>query len=235
MITTIFSFAFAGGSRYSYKNYFPASSGLNWIPTEYPGHGSRISEPLLNDLKCIAEDAFNQIKNNLSQPYALYGHSMGAMVAFLVARQIVREKLPSPLHLFLTGRGGPSIVPSMPPTYTLRSSEFWAAVKALGGVPDDVLQDESLMEFFEPILRSDFQAIETHQCQMASPINIPITVMIGTNEKVTYEEALAWQSETVQPIEVKQFPGGHFFIFDHPQAVVQLIDSKLSEQLVTMS
>lgn len=227
MSINVFCLPFAGGSRYSYNIFFKYVTSLKWIPLEYPGRGGRIREPLMKDLNAIVQDIFEQIKNNLSTPYVFYGHSMGAMVAFLLTKEIERNNLPMPLHLFLTGRGGPSIKDNEPPRYLLPTEQFAQKLREFGGSPDEILNSTMLMEFYEPILRADFEALETYQYEISKPINVPISVTIGLDERVSYEEALAWQQETLHPIEVKQFPGKHFFILDYPMEVVKTIVTPL--------
>ena len=81
--------------------------------------------------------------------------------------------------------------------------------------PPHVLQNEELLEVFEPVLRADFQANDTYEHKREEPFDVPLTVMIGTEEETSREDALRWQEETMQDIDLTEFPGGHFFIFDH--------------------
>jgi surfactin synthase thioesterase subunit len=90
-----------------------------------------------------------------------------------------------------------------------------------------LLDDPDAMEFFEPILRADFQAFETYCYEQSDPLDIPIWVAIGTDEEATYEKAIAWQFETKREVEVVQFPGNHFFIFEHEREIVEIIANKL--------
>lgn len=227
MSINVFCLPFAGGSRYSYNILFKYATSLKWIPLEYPGRGARVREEPMKDLNAIVRDIFGQIKGNLNTPYVFYGHSMGAMVAFLLTKEIERNSLPMPLHLFLTGRGGPSIKDNEPPRYLLPKDQFAQKLRELGGSPEEILNSTMLMEFYEPILRADFEALETYQYESTTPVDVPISVTIGLEERVSYDEALAWQLETFYPIEVKQFPGKHFFILDYPMEVVKTIVTPL--------
>jgi surfactin synthase thioesterase subunit len=223
----VFCLPFAGGSKYSYNPYFQYTAPIKWIALEYPGRGARIREPLLKNLNQIVLDIYDQIKYKLDEPYIIYGHSMGAKVAYLLTKEIRRNDQAMPLHLFLTGSGGPSVADREPPRYLLPKEQFANTLRDLGGIPDETLNSAMLMDFYEPILRADFEALETHQHQDAEPFDIPVSVIIGTEEQVTYEDALAWQRETTIPIDVRQFPGTHFFIFDYPMEIVKAIASVL--------
>jgi surfactin synthase thioesterase subunit len=91
-------------------------------------------------------------------------------------------------------------------------------VKELGGIPEDI--DEELLNFFEPIIRADFQAIETYQHEERKPIDVPITVSIGKNENVTLELAQTWDKETINDVKVFEYPGNHFFIFENAEDII---------------
>lgn len=229
----LYCMPFAGGNKHSYRPYVKhAPSFLNIVPMEIPGRGVRSDEPLLTDLSLISEDIFDQIKEDLNCPYAIYGHSMGGLLGYLLAKEIVRNYLEPPQHLFVTGCIAPSIADRHLVDHTLPRNDFFDEIKSLGGSPEEVLNDHSLIDFFEPILRADFQAVASFQYVESRAFSIPLSIAIGTEEKVTYEEAMAWQKETIHPIEVKLFPGNHFFIYEHASQIVQLMCRKLRPKFV---
>lgn len=220
----LFCVHYAGGSRYSYNMYTEhAPEFINIIPVELPGRGTRVKEALLTDIEAMAADIFRQIKDRLQQPYAIYGHSLGAILCYLVTIKIVENKLNQPVHLFVSGRGGPSVVRNGPFTSELPREAFIDKVKELGGLPNELLQDDYIMNFFEPILRSDFKGVEQYKYKGPFMLNIPVTVMIGQDEKVSYADALEWRKETSKEVAVKVFPGKHFFIFNYPREIVHII------------
>jgi surfactin synthase thioesterase subunit len=224
----VFCLPFAGGSKYSYRGYtLSAPPSLNIIPLEIPGRGARSGEALLSNLELVAGDIFDQIKNNLHTPYVIYGHSMGGLLGYLVTKKIIQNKLAQPLHLFFTGCGGPSIKHRDLVDHTLPKKEFYSGIRELGGSTDEVLNDVNLMDFFEPILRADFEAVATFQYKPGEPFQIPISIVLGLNEKVKYEEGMAWQRETTELIEVTHLPGNHFFIFNHEATILGMLCDKL--------
>lgn len=221
-------FPFAGGSRYSY-NAFRSDMPpfINPVPFDLPGRGGRFREHLLEDMDAMAEDLFQQIQPYLKEgTYAIYGHSMGTALAHLVVLRIIEAQKPLPLEIFLTGRGGPD-EPETDNWHKLPSSAFREKIKKLGGSPQEVLEDESLMDFIEPILRADFKAIETHTYPAFEPFDIPLTVVTGTNEDISTEGILSWQKITSRPADFRQFPGDHFFIFEHAGALLNIFSGKL--------
>ena len=226
----IFCLPFAGGSKYSYHGYVKqAPASVRLIPLDLPGRGARAEEALLTDLHRMVDDVMGQIRDRLTHPFAFYGHSMGALLAYLVAKRIAAEGLPQPLHLFLTGRGAPSQPETDPPRHLLPRREFMEKLRELGGSPTELLENEELMGHFEPILRADFKALDTFRYQASAPLEIPICVMIGTHEKITYAQAQSWQQETILPITVRQLAGNHFFIFDYEAEIVHMMAKKTKE------
>lgn len=225
MNTTIFTFPFAGGSKYSYnlfRKFLPENILLE--PLELPGRGERIGENLVPDLNAMAEDVYQAIKNKLPERYVFYAHSMGTILAYLVTQKILRDGLNPPLHLFLTGASGPSNPERERDRHLLPTPEFKEKLNEYGGSPDEVLQNDDLFTFFEPILRNDFKAVETYYYdEPEQKLNIPLTVLYGSSEKITREEVELWKLETTAEVNIRQFPGGHFFIYDYPAEVMKIL------------
>ena len=223
---------FTGASIYSYRDITTnIADFINIIPVELPGRGKRISEPLISDIYRMTDDIFHQIKMHTNIPYAFYGHSLGTLLGFLLVKRILNENLPQPLHLFFSGRGGPSVQDKDKHIHALPKKEFIKKLHEYEGSPQEILNDEGIMEFFEPVLRADFKAITTYMYKKDIPFDIPITVMIGTNEDTTYEEAMKWQDETSKIISVRQFPGGHFFIYQHSSEIGRIFSYTLQNSL----
>lgn len=175
----------------------------------------------------IVADVWKQIRKDLFRPYAFYGHSMGTLVGFLVTKKIIQEKYPLPKHLFFTGCGGPSFQEMKRNTHLLPRDAFIQKLKKMGGSPTEILENNDLMDFFEPIIRADFEAMENYTYQKTDAFDIPITCMIGADEDTTYDHALTWQAETTVPLKILTFPGDHFFIFDHTEKIIETINSNL--------
>lgn len=222
----IFAFPFAGGSKYSYRvlhDYVPAD--FEWETIELPGRGSRMSEPLLSDLKETAEDVFQQIKKKISEggEYLIYGHSMGALLGYELTKKIVEAGLNKPLCLFLTGRGAPSVGKEKKISGYERDA-FWKEIHDLGGLPKEILENEEMKDFFEPFLRCDFKAVEDYQYEgMEKPFPIPLFIRTGSDELIYGKDVMKWQKETEYPIDLKVLPGDHFFIFQHPEYIIMQI------------
>ncbi len=225
----LFCLPYAGGSKYSYAGLFrQMPPHIKVIPLDLPGRGERCREQLLTSIEKMAFDALEQIKPTLHQPYAIFGHSMGALVGYVVAKRIVEMNLQTPAHLFCSGYPATSVVlEGEQPLHALPRNAFFRKLKELGGSPQEVLENDQLMRFFEPVLRADFQAEESYSYQSTGPFGIPLTIMMGDADKITLSDALAWQQETTAKFNFKLYSGNHFYIFEHRQNIIDLIVKQL--------
>ena len=226
----LFCIPFAGGSKYSYRELEElAPAFLKFIPLEYPGRGARAKESLISDLDILTEDLYQQVKHSLDRSsYAIYGHSMGGLLGFLLTRKIIANCHLPPLHLFITGTKGPSALEKETKNrHLLEKSEFIEEIKKLDGLPEEMLANDELLDYFEPILRADFKATETYKYEEDHPLNIPITVITGTEEDATPEEVALWQKETICSVDIKRMKGTHFFIFRSPGTIISIMSNKI--------
>ncbi len=225
----LFCLPFAGGAKHCYREYkirFP--SFMNFIPMEYPGRGSRFHEALRTDIREIVDDMHDKIKCNLEGDYALYGHSMGGMIAYLLAKKLIAGGYRSPLHLFVSGTPGPASNEGRRKSlYRLDKAEFLEQVGKLRGLPEEILADSELMDLFEPVLRADFQVIETYLYEATEPMDVPITVITGTEEHMKQTDIRLWQKESSHEVDFRVMRGHHFFIYSNTVEIVNMIVRKL--------
>jgi len=227
---TVIFIPFAGGSQYSFSGFAaPAKRyGIGIHVVEYPGRGARFNQPFIkNDIDTLVEDVFNQLAEKLVPPYVIFGHSMGALIGYLLTQKIARRQLPLPSHLFCSGCSAPSVNNDEPAKHLLGKEQFIAKLREYGGCPDEVLASDELLDFFEPILRADFEVINSYKYRGADPLEVPITVMIGSLDKVSQEDAEKWQEETKHTIQLIEFEGNHFFIFGNEEKLMSLVRDRL--------
>ncbi|MGF7081422.1 thioesterase II family protein [Mucilaginibacter sp. UYCu711] len=228
--------AFAGGNRYSYRLFSEkAPPVLNLITLEYPGRGSRIKEELATDITLLIDDLYvqvNAIAN--SGPYAIYGHSMGGLLAYLLTLKLAENNREQPQHVFISGTSGPSSKSrSEKMRHLLERAAFIEEIRKLDGMPQEILENEELLAYLEPILRADFKISENYQHTDRLPLNLPFTVITGSEEELETEDVLLWQKETTQQVDFIQLPGKHFFILQHPEKILDIIFEKLIHQSIT--
>ena len=227
---TLLCLPFAGGNKYSYREFSEkAPAFLKVITLDYPGRGARMKDPFSKDIEELTNDVYDQVVPLLSRgDYAIYGHSLGGLMAYKLARKLVSAGHNPPLHLFITGTTGPSAPSrSEKKRHLLDKTEFLAEIRDLDGMPDEILNNEELLYFFEPILRSDFKISEDYLHVPEAPLNVPMTVITGTEEDMEAADIQLWQKETHQIVDFKRMPGKHFFIFQHTYHVIEIISRKL--------
>ena len=226
---------YAGGSRYSFREFqkrFP--SFIELIAVEYPGRGARFSEPLLSDVNELVDDIFLQVRKVVEGGhYAVYGHSMGGLVGWLLARKIAAAAMQAPLHLFISGTAGPaSKTGHGKKRHLLPRAEFLEEIRMLAGSPDEVMKDTDLVNYYEPILRSDFKACECYRHDPSTaPLQLPFTVITGTEEELTEDEIRLWEQETTGKINFIRLQGNHFFIMEQCVAMTEIIKQPLLSAL----
>jgi len=223
---TVFCLPFAGGNKYSYRDYEAhCPPHLRLVPIEYPGRGARMREPLLHSMDAIVGDLYAQVKKSVdNEPYILYGHSMGGLAVCLLAQKLVQYRHRAPLQLFITGTMGPSAWSRTDKArHLMGKKEFIQEIIDLDGMPGEILRNAEMMDYFEPILRADFTATDTYVYKPEPPLRIPMTVITGDEEDMTDEDIGLWQQETVQPVDFRKLPGKHFFIFRFPGEVMNVL------------
>lgn len=227
----LYCLPFAGGTSYSYRNFRKyLHSDIDVVTIDLPGHGRKLREPLLTDLNRMTEYIVQQVYPNIiTNPFAIYGHSMGATLGYMVCKKLIRDNLPEPLHLFVSSRQGPSVPIKEDSKYLhlLPQDKFIKMAMEYGGIPAEVAAEKELMDLFVPIMKADFQAVGQYIHEPTPPLDIPITVFVGSNEKTSYDDAMRWQEVTSRKISMSQFFGGHFFIFDYLAEIGKIISSEL--------
>lgn len=221
------SIHFAGGNKFSFNEFNKyLKNDFDIYHLELAGRGSRIGEDLLTDLSSIRDDLFKQIENKLNNPYILYGHSMGGLLAYLLTLLIEEKKLLLPSQLIISGRSNPQMKPK-DIRHDLPREQFKNILKELNGTPIQVLENEELFEFFEPILRADFQAIERFHFDENRKVSANLMVLFGDEEKnFTLDDAKKWEQFTTKAFSLHQFSGNHFFIFKEIEKICELIKNE---------
>jgi len=220
-------FPHAGGSA-SY--YFPLAQALRSrfevLAVQYPGRQDRRAETCIDTISELAERIARALESLTEVPFAFFGHSMGATVAFEVARRL-RWTLTGPLCLFASGRRAPGQIRDER-VHLRDDAGLTAELRQAGGTDHRLLAEEGLMAAVLPATRADYKAIETYRYLPGPPLDCPITVLVGESDpKATLDEVSAWASHTTAGFDLRVFPGGHFYLDAHQQAVADIIDAAL--------
>ncbi|MED1267240.1 thioesterase domain-containing protein [Bacillus mycoides] len=236
--TKLFCFPHAGGSAFSYakwKNYF--NPYIEVVPIELAGRGYRIEESLYQSMEEAVNDVYTSIVKQIEHsPYILYGHSMGSLIAYEVARKIQDSKNALPEFLVLSGRNHPnSKMKNI--RHNLSNEQFKREVIAMGGTPSGVLQSEELMGIFLPILRADFKIVEKyiHDNNMQA-CDIDFLIFNGENDEfTTYNQVIKWEQYTSKTCTFHSFKGNHFFLNENIEEIANRIIRKLDSKRFSTS
>ncbi len=210
----LFCFPYAGGSSYIFRSWLDhVPKTIEICPIELPGRGIQIKSTPFKQIEPLVKAISLEILPYLDKPFAFFGHSMGALVSFELARFIRRHHNLEPVHLFISGRRAPQTKDLKPPIHHLREADFLQELRQLNGTPEEVLNNHELMELLTPILRADFAVLETYIYTREAPLNCPISVFGGLQDKeVQLEELEAWREQAFNSFSLKMLPGDHFFI-----------------------
>lgn len=225
--TRLLCFPHAGGSA-SY--FFPLSSALapefDVYAVQYPGRQDRYKEPLIDDIDDMADQAYEALEPLIDAPLALFGHSMGAVLAFEVARRIEALAGRGPVLVFASGSRAPSRYGDE------REEKDDAALldvmRDLGGTDPRVLNDPDMLATFLPAFAGDYRALQKYHRGTEVAISAPVVVMAATDDpKTSVDDARAWLEHTSGGGEVHTFEGGHFYLEKQPQRVIEVIAQAL--------
>jgi medium-chain acyl-[acyl-carrier-protein] hydrolase len=224
-----FPYAGAGSSIFTtWSHALPPDIELNLI--HLPGRDGRIREPLQVDLSALVESLGESFHSRLDKPFAFFGHSMGALISFEVARYLRRQYARQPKHLFISSRPAPQLTDPQADLYRLPGKDFLDTVEDLYGVlPDIVKEDAGVLELFLAIMRADLTLIGTHQYHPEPALDCPISVFGGEQDQsVTADSLYAWREQTLNSFSMTMFPGDHFFIHSSRQALLQNLSQNLT-------
>ncbi len=225
----LFCFCHAGGSATVFHQWHQRlPSDIEVCAIQYPGRGHRISEALIDDYDQMVESITEGIQSKLNQPFAFFGHSMGAMLSFGVARRLRDQGLPLPCHLLLSASRAPQFELGREPLHNLAKPEFIERLKQLNGTPAEVLEHAELMEMMEPILRADFKIVETRVYQETQPLEMPFAVFGGKEDsRVNTDYLQGWQQHTNAGFWLQLFSGDHFYYLQQPNPLLKQITDLL--------
>ena len=223
----IIALPFAGGSSFSYaKLSRTLPAGVSMTALDTPGHGARMGEPLVADVDRMASDLAPRVIRAADHvPYTLFGHSLGAYLALAVLDRLLEQQAPLPTRLVLSGAAPPQRRQGEKKS-TLPRAQFFDRIVAIGGMPAEFLAEPALLELFEPLLRSDFEAAERYTNARRRTHAVPVRILRGTEDAVTSEAAGSWDECFAHQPEVIDFPGGHFFLFERAEQVVAAITAR---------
>jgi medium-chain acyl-[acyl-carrier-protein] hydrolase len=210
----LFCFPYAGGAASVFRTWPDGlPTDVEVCPIQFPGRGTRLMEPPFSQLSLLVETLAEALRPLLDKPFALFGHSLGSLVSFELARQLRAKHQARPVRLFVSAGPAPQIPHRGLPIHDLPEREFAAELLRLNGTPSELLNHQEFMEVVLPSLRADFALYESYRYSPGPPLNCPISTFGGlSDQKVSHNDLEAWRDQTTVSFSIRMFPGDHFFL-----------------------
>lgn len=229
----LFCFPHAGGAASSYFHWPAALDGVDVMAVQPPGREGRLAEPPVADMATLLDRLVAAVEPYLDRRFLFFGHSMGALVAFELARALACRGLPQPERLYVSGRRSPTVPNAETPLHTLPDQDLVAELnRRFGGLPPAILAEPELMALFLPVIRADLAVLERHDFRADPPLGLPVTALGGEADARAGEADLAaWRELTTAGFALRRFPGGHFYLHDRREDFLRDFAAMLSTDL----
>jgi medium-chain acyl-[acyl-carrier-protein] hydrolase len=232
----LFCLPYAGGGASAYHPWarlLPPA--IELCAVQLPGREARLREAPYTSFGEAVAGLGEALCPLLDRPYALFGHSLGALLAFELARWLRRNGQPEPEQLFVSSRRPPQLPEPYPPVAGLPDEEFIAKIQErYGGIPQLILQEPELMRMFLPILRADFKVLESYRYSVEPPLGCALAVFGGSEDAIATLAALReWQQHAAGTFSLREFAGGHFYLQTaRAEVVASVVEVLLSTKLL---
>lgn len=225
----LFCLPYAGGSAAIYRAWIDAlPAGVEVCPVELPGRGARIAEPLFVDMAPLADAVSQALRPCLDRPFAVFGHSMGAVLGLEVAQRLGARHGLHPRAMFMSGRNPPHIPLRVRTAHRMPDAELVEHLRELKGTPPAVLEHPELLELLLPLLRADFTVSETYEYGGGEPLDVPLVVFDGDGDlEVDHEQVDTWARYTRGAYRRHVFEGDHFFLHSRQAQVLTTLSEEL--------
>jgi len=226
----LFCFPFAGGSASvfaSWPKLLPPT--VEVLALQLPGRENRLRETPLKSIEAMVSQLAPSLEGFDDLPFAFFGYSLGGLIAFETARMLRRTGRTMPDRLFVAATRGPQCGYDREPLIHKMSDEFFfEELKRFQGTPASLLEYREAMMVLMPMLRADFEAVETYQAEPESPLNVPIAAYGGLDDpEVRPDEIAAWSDATSAGFSMRFFPGDHFFLRTSAEPLLAAVSREL--------
>lgn len=229
--TRLVALPHAGGSA---SFFLPLAQALGpdveVLGIQYPGRQDRHTEKMIDNVPELVEEIHPRITTWTDLPLVLFGHSMGAVLAFELARLLEQAPSSSMAGLIVSGRRAPSIRREDDNVHRLDDQGLIAEIRSLNGTDAAFLDDDELVRMILPVVRNDYKAIETYRYRPGPALRCPVHVLTGdADPRVSVNEARAWRDHTDGAFQFRIFTGGHFYLTTHAPEVAKVISGTVDE------
>ncbi|MET9760118.1 alpha/beta fold hydrolase [Streptomyces sp. NPDC006372] len=229
-LTRLFCFPFAGGGPSAFRSWLPyLENEVELLPVHLPGRERRRQEAPIVDADALATAAAEAIAPWVRSPYAMYGHSMGALLAHRVVRNLLADGHPAPERVFVAARRAPHLPPDSPLVHELPRKQLVERLRDMGGTPSELLDDDHFLDTVEPLIRADFRVSELARLMPADdPLPVSVVALGGLSDAHVSRASLReWHRHTSGTFTLHTVTGGHFFHTENAHAVTRLVVREL--------
>lgn len=233
---TLFCFSYAGGTATLYLKWQRnIHRNIHLYPLEIPGRGTRINESLCYSVEEIVDDVYRKISTIVDDgEYAIFGYSMGSLIGFELCRKLKENGHKMPVHLFTAALMSPNLIEKRKTISTLSNEEFQQELIKYNGFPNEIIENKAIMDFYLPILKADFEAIETYSyIKNERIIDVDITTLYGKDDTIQLEEIHEWAKVTTGTHNTYEMIGDHFFILSQVERISDIINKTLAREVNT--
>jgi surfactin synthase thioesterase subunit len=225
----LFCFPYAGAGASVFRDWSSAlPATIEVVPVQYPGRENRVRETLINRIERLVTTLRGEL-GDLNIPFAFFGHSMGALVSYELARKLHEEGKPGPVHLFVSGRRAPDRIDEDPLLHQSDNHTLIEKLREFEGTPEAIFQYPELLAFWVQIFRADLEACETYEYGNGTPLSCPITAFGGLEDThVSQADIVAWQRHTRGEFASHMLPGNHFFLKQSREKLLNTICDDLN-------
>jgi medium-chain acyl-[acyl-carrier-protein] hydrolase len=226
----LFLLPYAGGAMAPFRRWVGAlAAGIETWLVHLPGREKRLREQPIDRLEPLIATLTPLLEPHLDRAFAFFGHSMGAVIGYELARELRRRGKPGPVHLLVSGRGAPDRQSDSPVLYNLPDDELMQQLRRLGGTPRQVLENDELMRLFLPVLRADFAVVDTYVYKPQPPLGCPITAYGGLDDPAWRADQVdAWRHHTTAEFRLHMLPGNHFFLHSAESVLLEQMGEALA-------
>ena len=227
----LFCFAHAGGGTMAFRNWSESLAGVSALPVLLPGRETRAGEPPVGEMRQLVSALTSAIQPLLERPYALFGHSMGAGIAFELARSLRRIGAPQPRVLIVSGARAPQLRLGRQRGQEPSDDELIRELRRLEGFPAELLADRETLKLALPLLRADTGLYRNYEYHAEPPLDLPIYAYGGASDpNVRAEHLEGWAEQTTSTFVRREFEGGHFYLQTNESVVLAALRQDLMHE-----
>jgi surfactin synthase thioesterase subunit len=230
----LFCFPHAGsGGAFFHPWKKPLLPEIEVCPVVLPGRETRLGEEPYTRVEQVIEPLFSALLPLMGKPFAFFGHSVGAVIAYELARRFTAGYVPAPLCLFVSGRRAPRLPARRQPFLGLPDHEFLAAVSSMNGMRSELLEYPEVLQLFLPSLRADFEINDMYKFLPGPRLSCPVFGFVGDSDCEVYPgEMCDWAEVTSNQFALRVFPGDHFYHKDAPPALFSAIRESIQQTAI---